>query len=313
MTVLQILTYISLLSFIVMCAVRFYRIATSPMHLRWELYPVPHEKGRSQYGGSILEEVDWWTKKREKDHLGELKVMIPEILFLKAVWEHNRPLWFGSFTFHFGLYLFMGNIALLIVASILSMTGTPVNTESTALAGGIYYGIIGCTFLGGLLGALGSVRLIFQRMVDHNLSLYSTPSHYFNLVLIGAMFVTGILWMFMDSTYVSNLTGFYTGMITFSGYPALPAIAIWHIGITILFLFYLPMTHMTHFFTKYFTYHKIRWDDEPNLTGAKMQGEIAELLNQKVTWAAEHIGADGNKNWIALASESPNKESKNDK
>ena len=43
-----------------------------PMHVRWELYPVAHEKGRASYGGSYFEEVDWWTKPREVDKLGEV-------------------------------------------------------------------------------------------------------------------------------------------------------------------------------------------------------------------------------------------------
>ena len=40
--------------------------------------------------------------------------MIPEILLLAGVWEHNRKHWFLSFPFHFGLYLLAGLIALLL-------------------------------------------------------------------------------------------------------------------------------------------------------------------------------------------------------
>ena len=34
-----------------------------------------------------------------------------------------------------------------------------------------------------------------------------------------------------------------------------------------LFLLYLPATRMVHFFSKYFTYHEVRWDDRPRETG----------------------------------------------
>ncbi len=33
-----------------------------PIHLRWELYPVPHEAGKAEYGGGYLEETSWWSK-----------------------------------------------------------------------------------------------------------------------------------------------------------------------------------------------------------------------------------------------------------
>jgi hypothetical protein len=65
---------------------------------------------------------------------------------------------------------------------------------------------------------------------------------------------------------------------------------------------------MTHFFTKFFTYHKVRWEDEPNVKGSKMQEKIAKQLQNPVTWAAPHIGADGKKNWIAIVTQPINKE-----
>ena len=103
MGVVPVITYASLVIFFLTVIVRFLRIARMPIHLRWELYPVAHEKGRSQYGGSYLEDLDWWKKTRESSMLGELKVMIPEIIFLHGVWEHNKKHWFRTFPFHFGL------------------------------------------------------------------------------------------------------------------------------------------------------------------------------------------------------------------
>ena len=59
MPLLHILTYASLTVFIAALAARAIRLATTPAHLRWELYPVAHEKDRARYGGSYFEEVDW--------------------------------------------------------------------------------------------------------------------------------------------------------------------------------------------------------------------------------------------------------------
>ena len=55
------------------------------------------------------------------------------------------------------------------------------------------------------------------------------------------------------------------------------------------------MTNMIHFIAKYFTYHEIRWDDEPQDT--KMTEEIQGLMKQPVGWSSEHINAEDRKNW----------------
>ena len=39
--------------FVVLAAYKIHRIATLPLNLRWEVYPVPHETGdKHLYGGS---------------------------------------------------------------------------------------------------------------------------------------------------------------------------------------------------------------------------------------------------------------------
>ena len=90
--------------FAVGCGAKALRYLRMPMHVRWELYPVAHEKGRAHYGGSYFEEVDWWTKPREVEKLAEVRTILEEVLTLKAVREHNRPLWLPSLLFHYGLY-----------------------------------------------------------------------------------------------------------------------------------------------------------------------------------------------------------------
>ncbi len=118
MGIVSIITYLCVVVFVVSVVTRFVKLSTLPVHLRWEVYPVPHEKGKGHYGGSYLEEYEWWTKKRETSKLAELKVMIPEIILLAGVWEHNKKHWFRTFPFHFGLYLLGGLIALLAVGGV---------------------------------------------------------------------------------------------------------------------------------------------------------------------------------------------------
>lgn len=99
------IAYLAVIIFVSAVLFRIVSYISKPMHVRWELYPVAHEGERASYGGGYLEEVDWWEKEREKSLIGELIYMIKEILFLKAVWENNRTLWYQTYAFHIGIYL----------------------------------------------------------------------------------------------------------------------------------------------------------------------------------------------------------------
>jgi len=314
MSVLHILSYITLIVFIVLVVMRMIRIGTAPVHLRWELYPVPHESGpRAKYGGSKMEEVDFWTKKHKSNILGEMKVMLPEIIFLKGVWEYNRKLWTGSFPFHFALYLIFINIALFILAAIMTLSGSPIGADQSGINLWIYWATYVISWIATVMGTLGAVRMLFLRIVDDGLAKFSTMSHYFNIILIGAYYFTGMLWVAMDPMLVENILAYFVGIFTFSAMADFPTIAYVHMYIGLFFAFYLPFTHMTHFFTKYFTYHKIRWEDSQVTPGSAMQKRLAQQLTQPVTWSASHIGADGTKNWLDLATWAPFNDKKEDK
>ena len=56
--------YAAIVVFLAAVAVRYWRIRNFPLNMRWEIYPIPHEGARSAYGGSKLEETDWWKKKQ---------------------------------------------------------------------------------------------------------------------------------------------------------------------------------------------------------------------------------------------------------
>lgn len=309
--ILLLLTYFSVLFFLILIFQKAFKLASSPVHLRWELYPVPHEsKERANYGGSKLEEVDWWTKVHKKNILGELTAMFSEIAFLKGVYEHNKDLWLGSYPFHFGLYFFIINIFLMLIAGILSILGITINSNAFGFWG-FYYTILNIIlWIGSSIGLIGSIRILFSRIVDKNLSLYSTPSHYFNIVIIGLLYLTALIWLITEPKAVEQMILYYSSILSFSTSYNLPFIGVLHTVIALFLFLYIPFTHMTHFFTKFFTYHKVRWEDEPNVKGAKMQKKIEKQLQHTVTWSAPHIGADGRKNWIAIVTQPVKKENK---
>jgi hypothetical protein len=64
---------------------------------------------------------------------------------------------------------------------------------------------------------------------------------------------------------------------------------------------YMPFTHMMHWVTKYFTYHRVCWDDAPNLFGDNIQNKLEGLLNQPISWSGPHI--QSGKKWKEIVAE----------
>ncbi len=308
-TLAYVVAYLGLVFFLIACIARFMMWAKMPMHVRWELYPVAHEGGgKAAYGGSYLEESDWWTKKREVSLLGELKVMVPEILFLVALREHNKKLWTWSFPFHFGLYLVAGATAFMLAGG-LAIGYLP---ESIAVPVAKIMGMV-LPFLGGaglVLGIIGAIGL-FMRRRGRELRDYTAPADLFNLVFFMAAFgVAFVTFVGFDRDF-SMVTTFVVNLVTFNLAPIGDGLAgtLLTLSVVLLALLtaYIPTTHMSHFIGKSFAYHSIRWSDEPNLAGGKQEKEIEELLSRPVSWSAPHINADGKKSWLDVTLEDQTK------
>jgi nitrate reductase gamma subunit len=234
-----------------------------------------------------------------------MKGMIPEMLLIKALWEHNRSLWYRSFPFHFGLYLLIGWAGLLVVGAIAQIAGITVAAHSgSIIGGGLHYLTIIAGAFGLILATIGAAALLHRRMTDEELDGYTSPSHIFNLsfFLIGLL-VAFFTFILADPTF-SLARGYVQSLLTFNLAAPVgsPAVAL-QFALFSLLMAYVPLTHMSHFVAKYFFYHKIRWEDEPNLVGSKMEKQIQEVLSYPVSWAAPHIKGDGKKTWADVATE----------
>lgn len=94
-----------------------YKFAHMQIHARLDLYPVPKEGGgRAAYGGSYLEEPEWWTKPRKIDRVNEAVDIMKEMLFIKKLFVHQRVLWWASYSMHLGIYVMLGWSVLLLVS-----------------------------------------------------------------------------------------------------------------------------------------------------------------------------------------------------
>jgi nitrate reductase gamma subunit len=305
------LTYLALAVFIAGVVKRIAAYKKNPMHLRWELYPVAHEGGgRASYGGSYLEEVDWWQKPREFSRIGELSVMLPEMVFLKALWENNRSLWLVSFPFHFGLYLTFGLVALLVAGAGAQLAGMPADSGVLPLIVGASTILGPIAFFLTLLGGLG---LLVRRLADPDLRNYASPEHRFNLVLfLATMGVAMLTWALVDPKF-EMARGFIAGLITFDLKDVGSSLFLLQVVLAVATLAYIPFTHMSHFFMKYFLYHDIRWEDKPNVNAPEINAQIGEVLSYQPAWSAPHIAIPGKKTWAEIALFNPAAEPEEEK
>jgi nitrate reductase gamma subunit len=269
---LYCLLYAGVAVFLLGCMLRIVRYATAPVHLRWELYPIPQGKS------------------------GQLKVMIPEILFLRNLHESNRTMWLRSFPFHFGLYL-LTVTAVLVFAAILPGT-EPVR--------GYLHAIYRATGVAGLVLALaGALGLLSRRLIEKELRAFTTAGDLFNLFFF-AVTLTLLLVDALSTIPGPGPADVLRGALRFDTSVRPSGFLTAGMMLGSLLLAYIPMTHMSHFIAKYFTYHAVRWDDHPNTRG-RFDRRMAVYLGYRPTWSARHVGADGVRTWADIATTNPAK------
>lgn len=286
--------YFSIITFIGLSACKFYQYARMPMHGRWELYPVPKEPGeKGHYGGSYYEDLEWWNKPRKVSHIGEMKEMMKEMMFIKNLFVNQKRHWWISYSMHLGIYMLVLWTVLLLTGAVVELSGLPLITaggvNANLWAALVYY----VTFMTGAAGALlltiGSAGLILRRVFNSTLSKYTNPQEYFNLFFLLAVVVSGLVVWSGDPAFQYGRE-IMKGLLTVSPIQADTALTL-HILLLGALLIYIPQTKMSHYVAKYFAFHKVLWENEPNLRDSKMEEIVkkAASYKPKVSWSAPHI------------------------
>ena len=302
-TLFYLIAYAAILGFIALAFIKVRAYLTaSPLHVRWELYEVPHEGKKASYGGSYMEEGDWWSKPRHADHMGDIKALLTEVLFLNATFEHNIKLWFRTYPFHFGLYMLMGGIFLVLFTAIAQLCGVSPANGFIVFVGNV----VNVVSLIGMLGIIGGgIGLIHRRVTDSGLNKYTTPEHYFNLGMFIFYALVGLAAWAVNPSFFELSRTFMVNLLTFNFAPLASSGFGLHLLLGFALMVWIPMTHMGHLMMKYFTYHDIRWGDTPTMDSPEMQKKIGEVLGYQVTWAAPHITGQGQKTWVEVATTNP--------
>ncbi len=269
---LTVLLLLSLAVFLAGSLARAYLLLRLPLHGRWELYPVPREKGRAAYGGSYYEETLWWQRPRATSFSSELLAMLGEMLFITRLRDHQKALWWASLSFHWGLYCLAAFTGLLAASAGLEIGG---------VAGGGWPGLLAegaavCGWAGMVLGLAGTLGLLGRRLLVPALRLYSGPREYVPLVLFAGAYLTGVAaWA---AGRLALPLAVMKALLSLSPVPAAVtanAVATAHLCLLSLLLISIPLSRLSHYLAKFVTFHLIQWDNEPNLPGSRLERRVA--------------------------------------
>jgi nitrate reductase gamma subunit len=158
---------------------------------------------------------------------------------------------------------------------------------------------------GAALAVGGALALLVRRLTDKELTTYTVPADIFNLLFfiltLGCLF-SGYL---LQRQGAPGALGLARGVLSFDTTLVVPPLLALGLALGALLAAYIPLTHMSHFIAKYFTYHAVRWDDRPSRRGGALERRVAEYLTYRPSWAAPHIGADGVRTWADIAMANP--------
>lgn len=286
--ILGLSIYIAGLLFVGLTAYKAATYARMPLHGRMELYPVPQEKGRHTYGGSFMEEPEWWRKPHQISKASEIIDMMKEMLFIKKLFDNQRPFWWMSYALHLGIYFLMVWTFLLIAGAFTDLAGASVSAHASWWTALLYYLTVFSGVVGFIITTAGTALLLIRRICDPVLKKYTTPQEYFNLALILAALVSGLVLWSPDLTF-GAARQLMADAITLSVVPN--TILVIHLIILEVMFIYIPVSKMSHYVGKYFSYHKVLWENEPNVPGSDIEAKVKTALSNRPTtsWAAPHM------------------------
>ena len=127
------------------------------------------------------------------------------------------------------------------------------------------------------------------RLTDEDQRKFNAPIDYANLALM--IVVTGLALAvhFAVDPVFSSLRGYVSSLLTFSRAESLNGFVAAEVVLGSLLIACVTVTRMSHFVAKYFLYHAVRWNDEPNKRGSAIEKAIMANLERKVGWSASHI------------------------
>jgi nitrate reductase gamma subunit len=306
-TMIIVLTYVAYVFIVMAYTVKVVKWLRLPPHIRWDLYPVIHEE-HYRYGGSYYEQPEWWAKPRPKNRWRSFLYSMKDNFYMGEYYKRNPLYWLFLLPWHLGFIFIITFHILCCFAAVAMVGGLEIGAASGHFAGkAFYYLLLATGAIAFVTGTFGSIGMAIIRMADRSLRSYAMPMNFFNYLFFLIVYGSGLFaWLALDPTLDEYRT-YWLGLITLSP-PHLHPMTLLHIVLFDIFLIYLPFTRSTHYITRILAYYFIRWDDEPNLRGSRLERQIIDLLGRKVSWEGPHIAAG--KSWAEVATASGLQETK---
>ena len=158
---------------------------------------------------------------------------------------------------------------------------------------------------GVVLAVGGAIALLHRRLTDPALRALTTPGDVFNLLFFVAAFGLAGLGYLVRPAGAPGALAIVIGLLSWDLARPVPPLLGCGLAAVALLVAYIPLTHMSHFIAKYFTYHRVRWDDAPLAGNRRMAAAMASYLACRPTWAADHMKAGGAGTWAEIVSSNP--------
>lgn len=227
-----------------------------------------------------MEEPEWWRKPRQTSKTSELIEMLKEMLFIKKLFQHQRSLWWISYAFHLGIYFMIAWTLLLLAGALTDLAGISVSAHASLWTGLLYYLTIFTGVVGFIITTAGAALLLLRRVADPVLKKYTTPQEYFNLLLLLAVLLSGIIVWSPDLTFEASRQ--LTAGVLLLDVTANTALTIHLLLLAVMFI-YIPLSKMGHYVGKYFSFHKVLWENEPNVPGSLMESRVKSSLSSHIS------------------------------
>lgn len=287
-TFIAILTYFAYIFIIAAYTVKIVKYLKLPVHLRWELYPVIHEE-TYHYGGSCFEKTNWWDKARKRRNLKGFLWLLRGYFTLDDYFKQNLFYWLGLYPWHIGFILIIIFHILCFLGGLLILSGISIGHDSVEITGRFfYYAILLTGVISFISGAIGSIIILINRVIDKNLKTYASPLQFFMYIFTLAVFLSGLYSWYYTDPNLEEYRQFWVGLLTLNFIGVGNATMV-HIILFDLFLIYLPFTRSLHYITRFFAFFFIRWEDEPNIRGGELEKRLMQQLENRITWSGPHI------------------------
>ncbi|MDI9646392.1 MAG: hypothetical protein QFX40_06840 [Archaeoglobales archaeon] len=237
------------------------------VHLRCEVYPIPHEINY-KHGGSYYEWSEWWRRSFERPRRWKLKTILGILLINRKKMSLQPKHWFATFMFHLGIFFHAIWILMWILCAFFNIS-TKILKMASLLA---FFGSI-------LMLAFG--MYLFLRKLRPPLRYYVPLRDHLILIFVLLLASTGLLNFLEDfHIFPNDLQPFFESFKTV------------HLILYSALILSLPLTKVTHYIALIFT-HLILWDNEK--MSEKLEERLKEKLHCRVEWGAQHIAK---KTWI---------------